>query len=134
MTRQKSPRQIRADRMREAKAQDRAREAEELVRGALRLQTMRTNFSKADSSTKSKPSSVLTPKPFRRETPDYPSNTALPPSGIRQLPALPEHMQVREAEAQKEIKAKKRRVAVLYNKGGYQYVSDETDLTTLGSK
>jgi len=31
----------------------------------------------------------------------------------------------REAEAQKEIKRKKTKVAPLYNKGGYQYVGDD---------
>ena len=42
--------------------------------------------------------------------------------------------QEREAEAQIEIEKKKKRVAPLFNKGGYQYVTDETDPTTLGRK
>lgn len=40
----------------------------------------------------------------------------------------------REAEAQKEIERKKLRVAPLWNKGGYMYITDETDPTTLGRK
>lgn len=33
-----------------------------------------------------------------------------------------------------EARRKATRVAPAYNKGGYQYISDETDLTTLGKK
>lgn len=40
----------------------------------------------------------------------------------------------REAIAQQEIAKKKKRVGVLVNKSGYQYISEETDLTTLGKK
>jgi hypothetical protein len=40
----------------------------------------------------------------------------------------------REQAAQEEIERKKKRTAPLYNKGGYQYISDDTDLTTVGRK
>lgn len=40
----------------------------------------------------------------------------------------------REAEAQKEIEAKKKRVAILYNKGGIQYITDGMDPKTFGRK
>lgn len=40
----------------------------------------------------------------------------------------------REQEALKEIEKKKKRVGILCNKSAYQYITDETDLTTLGKK
>jgi len=40
----------------------------------------------------------------------------------------------REQAAQEEIERKKKRTAPLYNKGGYQYISDSEDPTTIGRK
>lgn len=40
----------------------------------------------------------------------------------------------REALAQKEIERKKKCTAPLWNKGGYMYVSDAEDPTTIGKK
>uniref|UniRef100_A0AB39CDQ8 Uncharacterized protein n=1 Tax=Pseudomonas phage HRDY3 TaxID=3236930 RepID=A0AB39CDQ8_9VIRU len=40
----------------------------------------------------------------------------------------------REQAAQEEIEHKKKRTAPLWNKGGYMYISDEEDPTTLGRK
>ncbi len=40
----------------------------------------------------------------------------------------------REAAAQVEIEHKKKRTAPLYNKGGYQYITDGMELDTLGKK
>lgn len=40
----------------------------------------------------------------------------------------------REQLAQQEIEKKKQRTAPLYNKGPVQYITDDTDLTTLGRK
>lgn len=37
-------------------------------------------------------------------------------------------------ETIEEIERKKKRIAPAYNKGGYAYISDETDPTTLGRK
>jgi hypothetical protein len=39
----------------------------------------------------------------------------------------PEH--VRE-----QIIAKSKRIALMYNKGAYQYISDEIDITTIGTR
>lgn len=41
-------------------------------------------------------------------------------------------MERREREAQKEIERKKKRIAPAYNKGAYQYITDETNPTDLG--
>lgn len=40
----------------------------------------------------------------------------------------------REALAQQETERKKKRIAPLYSKGPYQYLTDEADPTTLGRK
>ena len=40
----------------------------------------------------------------------------------------------REAEAQKEIEVKKTRVAPMYNKGGYSYITDDMDPKQLGHR
>lgn len=40
----------------------------------------------------------------------------------------------RELVAQAEAKRKSKRVAPLYNKGAYQYLTDDTDPTTIGRK
>lgn len=72
----------------------------------------------------------------RKRTPDLPSRGAIDPvirAGERSKPLTAE-MQAREDAAQKEIERKRKRVAPLYNKGGYQFVTDDTDLTTLGRK
>lgn len=45
---------------------------------------------------------------------------------------LTPEMAEREKEAQHKIKILKGRVGILYNKGGYQFISEGTDLTTLG--
>jgi hypothetical protein len=37
-----------------------------------------------------------------------------------------------EVEAQKEIDLKKERIAIAYDKGAYQYITDDTDLEELG--
>lgn len=56
-----------------------------------------------------------------------------PQRTIKQKP-LSKALKAREAAAQEEIARKKLRVAPLFNKGGYQYITDETDLTTVGRK
>lgn len=45
-----------------------------------------------------------------------------------------ENFEEREKAAQEEIERKKLRVAPLFNKGGYQYISDDMDPTTFGKK
>lgn len=139
----KSRRQILADRKRAENLKFAEREAQRLAENALRLKTMIGGFSKpgARSALHSAPSvpqsskkSVLVTKAFVRETLKYPSLVSVSNSPVKVRPVLSPEMQRRELEAQKEIERKKKRVAILYNKGGYQYVSDETDLTTLGKK
>lgn len=45
-----------------------------------------------------------------------------------------EELKAREQKAQKEIDQKRKRIAPIYSKGNYQYVSDLKDITTLGKK
>lgn len=47
---------------------------------------------------------------------------------------MSDEMIAREKAAQEEIEHKKKRVAVLYNKGAYQYITDEMDPKTFGRK
>lgn len=47
---------------------------------------------------------------------------------------LSAEMQQREELAQEEIERKKLRTAPAYNKGAYQYITDEQDLTEIGRK
>ena len=49
-------------------------------------------------------------------------------------PVLTPEMEERERNAQAIAEQRKKRVAPAYNKGGYQYISDDTDLTTMGRK
>lgn len=75
--------------------------------------------------------------PPGRETPNYPS---LHTQGYVRLgvsisgPKLSPEMQQREKVAQEQTTKLKKRVAPLYNKGPVQYITDGTDLTTLGKK
>ena len=50
----------------------------------------------------------------------------------KQEPRYTGDMLEREIEAQKEIKRKKKRVGVLCNKSGYQYITDDFDLKDMG--
>jgi hypothetical protein len=45
----------------------------------------------------------------------------------------PFNLRKESADVQEAIIAKSKRIAIAYNKGGYQYMTDETDPTTLGS-
>lgn len=47
---------------------------------------------------------------------------------------LSPEMEERERLAQVEAKRKSKRVAPLFNKGAYQYITDETDPKTIGRK
>lgn len=73
-----------------------------------------------------------------RETTKIPDNflqrLKRTPQDLVNRKELNKEMQIRENIAQKEIALKKQRVAPLYNKGGYQYISDGEDLTTIGKK
>lgn len=63
----------------------------------------------------------------------YPSAELTPMKLVAPKKLSPE-MQAREIAAQEEIERKKKRVAPLWNKGGLQYITDDTDITTLGRK
>lgn len=72
-------------------------------------------------------------KAYRREPKQYPS--AKPISVVyKKEQELNDSMKEREKIAQEEIERKKKRVAPLYSKGGYQYITDYEDLTTIGKK
>lgn len=71
----------------------------------------------------------------RKRTPDLKSVGAVDRKFEAQLEKhLTAEMQEREAAAQKEIARKRKRVAPMWNKGGLQYITDDTDLTTIGRK
>ena len=46
----------------------------------------------------------------------------------------PRELAKERPEVQAATLSKSQRIAPLYNKGGYQYVSDDIDITTIGSK
>lgn len=73
-------------------------------------------------------------KGLYRETKQYKSaDITMGPDFVRKPKKLSEDMKQREAEAQKEIIAKSKRVAPAYSKGAYQYISD-LDIEYLGKK
>lgn len=140
----KSRRQLRADRKRLENLKSKEHEAAELKANAARLRSMSSSFSHGVSTGRSSGrtmnvsatprNTVLSPKTFVRETPSYPSLVSVSNSPVKVKKRLSPEMEEREKVAQEETARKKKRVAVLCNKGAYQYISDETDLTTLGSR
>lgn len=70
---------------------------------------------------------------YRQDESPYKSLTDVPENTQDSI-FFEEGFEEREAAAQVEIARKKKRVGVLVNKGGLQYITDETDLTTLGKK
>lgn len=137
-----SRRQIKAAKKRKLNEGLRQAEERRLAEGAKRLKTMSTSFTMTYGSREGRKEavgnkkSVLTLGVFRRETPNYPSLKVQDTVSANTLikHQMSKEMIEREAKAQEEISKKKRRVAILFNKGGYQYITDETDLTTLGRK
>jgi len=84
-----------------------------------------------------KPSIVFeVPKKWRPDEKQYPSmnNGIEPVRSATKKKQYAGEMAEREAEAQKEIAAKKKRVAPLFNKGGYQFITDGTDPKDIGRK
>jgi hypothetical protein len=78
-----------------------------------------------------------------RSTQQYPSALTMPVKAAKAGPVvdprnLDEQEQAewlaREQAAQAEIDVKKTRVAPMFNKGGYQYIGDEVDPATIGSR
>lgn len=129
----KSRRQLKAIAEREKRSEQQAREQAELVKEAQRLRSLQGGFSRSSVGGNSK-SKLLNPTPFRRDTVSYPSLVSMVPTSQRERQALSPEMELREQRAQAEIKQKQKRVAVLYNKGAYQYISDEMDPATFGKK
>lgn len=70
---------------------------------------------------------------YRQDVSPYKSLTTTPDNEQDSI-FVEEGLEERDAIAQAEIAKKKKRVGVLVNKSGYQYISEETDLTTLGKK
>jgi hypothetical protein len=90
------------------------------------------------SGQKPKKGFVATPAPkvYRRDTgasriPSVDSGT----TGALAVKSImdPFNLQKQPPEVREEIIAKSKRVAIAYNKGGYQYITDDTDPKTLGS-
>lgn len=69
-----------------------------------------------------------------RESQKYPS--AGMRSGIAASTSImdPHNLQRESADVREAVISKSQRVAPAYNKGGYQYLTDETDLTSVGKK
>ena len=109
------------------------REERELLLEAQRLRSLTAGFSR--SNLIGKKSKILNPEPYRRESAPKHRPSVI---GINyqssKIEELTPEMQQRELIAQEEIKKKQMRVAVLYNKGGLQYITDEMDPTTFGRK
>lgn len=107
-----------------------------------RLARERESASRADEEKRKQ--QLLVPKrarpttlTFVRETPKYPSVGIDTPPAVQKQKVrviLSPELQERERIAQQEIERKKLRVAPHYSKGAYQYITDGTDLTTLGKK
>ena len=75
-----------------------------------------------------KPIDIKAPEPVIQSKQVVPVTVKITPK------MSPEEYARREAEAQVEIAKKRKRTGVLYNKGAYQFISDEMDITTLGRK
>jgi hypothetical protein len=127
-----SRRQIKAAKKRAENQAKAEREYEEIQANAQRLRTMVGGFS--NSNRQGSKSKLLSPVPYRRETPPIPSATIKDTIIHPERKEMSPEMKMREELAQAEIQKKKSRVAVLYNKGGLQYISDEMDPKTFGRK
>lgn len=62
------------------------------------------------------------------------NNGVEPVQSKKTKPKYEGEMAVRENKAQKEIVKKQKRVAPIYNKGGYMYITDETNPKDIGRK
>lgn len=81
------------------------------------------------------PKEYVPPVAWRPEAKVYPSlNNGVDPVRVLSKVEYTGELAKREEEARKEVEAKKKRVAPLFNKGGYQYITDGTDLKDIGRK
>jgi len=89
---------------------------------------------KAKKNDSNKSSTLIASQTYRRSGVDHiPSFSSSPIAATKRI-VYDGKMEERERLAQEEIERKKLRTAPLYNKGGYQYITDETDLSDLGRK
>lgn len=78
---------------------------------------------------------TLTSTSYVRETPHYPSRTTLTqPHATARRRSVLDSLATERPEIADEIRRKATATAPAYNKGAYQYITPETDLTTLGRK
>lgn len=105
-----------------------------------RIRSM-TVFGKPDSGQKpkkeQKPRVVTRPvgyEQWKKDRAKYPSVVMQIKQSQKFASELSPEMQERERKAQEIKEIRKKRVAPLYNKGGYQYLTDETDPKDLGRK
>jgi len=118
-------------RIRELDARAKAREAQELEKNAERLKSMTGGFSRS----KREPIKVPLLKDNPRVTPFLPAKFDGPPArpGRPQLaPAVLENLDVRNKQAAIRTQELQSRVGPVYNKGGYQFLTD-SDLEDLRS-
>lgn len=130
-------------RIRQEKMIERARKRrleQSLSKPLFKDSKLRIETTKGDSSSSIKAGTSISTRHMpvaylMDETRNIPSAT-LEPRKVARItrPTYEGEMLQREIEAQKEIARKKMRVAPAYNKGAYQYITDETDPSDLGRK
>jgi len=81
-----------------------------------------------------KSSTLVASQTYRRSSVDHIPSFSSPPTAPKARTVYDGEMEERERLAQEEVERKKLRTAPLYNKGGYQYITDDTDLSDLGRK
>ena len=149
---QMNRRKAKEARLRELKRKEQEQEEKRLAENFERLKTMSSGLltgrwsglkeQKSNVPKSARVSPVVT-LPYRREqqqivdvkplAPVIETKQTIPVARIKSK-MTPEEYARREALAQQEIERKKKRVGILVNKSCYQYITDETDLTTLGRK
>lgn len=70
---------------------------------------------------------------YRQDVSPYKSLTTVP-DDLQDSIFVEEGLEERDAIAKAEIEKKKKRVGVLFNKGGLMYITEEFDLKDLGKK
>jgi hypothetical protein len=100
-----------------------------------RLKNMRSGLVVGKPDPKAKPRTLVVAMPVRREVKQLVGKITQKEFVVPKMDfELTDEMIAREKAAQEEIERKKKRVAVLYNKGAYQYITDEMDPKTFGRK
>lgn len=112
-----------------ARQREKARAARELEVQKLEANWERIKVTSSGirvSPGKVQPTGFLAPKHFVREVVRHPSLQSAPKNVLNDMkPTLSPEMEARERAAQLEREAKKKRTAPVYNKGGYQYLTDD---------